>query len=109
MDKYEFIQKIGEGAYGKVYKAVDKSTGQLVAVKKTVIESDEGVPPTTIREVRSWWWCGLRVLRLNWAGARGEGDTDFPVADDWEMPQRRQSAGRGANRGQRGGVAVPDL
>ncbi|KAE8663737.1 Cyclin-dependent kinase B1-1 [Hibiscus syriacus] len=52
MDKYEKLEKVGEGTYGKVYKAKDKATGQLVALKKTRLEMDEeGVPPTALREV----------------------------------------------------------
>ncbi|KAK2985511.1 hypothetical protein RJ640_008684 [Escallonia rubra] len=47
-DKYEKLEKVGEGTYGKVYKA----TGQLVTLKKTRLEMDEeGVPPTALREV----------------------------------------------------------
>ncbi|RXI01625.1 hypothetical protein DVH24_014974 [Malus domestica] len=52
MEKYEKLEKVGEGTYGKVYKAKDKATGQLVALKKTRLEMDEeGVPPTALREV----------------------------------------------------------
>ncbi|KAK4771243.1 hypothetical protein SAY87_031775 [Trapa incisa] len=52
MEKYEKLEKVGEGTYGKVYKAKDKVTGQLVALKKTRLEMDEeGVPPTALREV----------------------------------------------------------
>ncbi|KAK2983593.1 hypothetical protein RJ640_023127 [Escallonia rubra] len=47
-DKYEKLEKLGDGTYGKVYKA----TGQLVAFKKTRLEMDEKcVPPTALREV----------------------------------------------------------
>jgi len=35
VDKYEKLEKVGEGTYGKVYKEQDKATGQLVALKKT--------------------------------------------------------------------------
>lgn len=38
MDQYEKLEKIGEGTYGKVYKAVDKTNGRLVALKKTRLE-----------------------------------------------------------------------
>lgn len=52
MEKYEKLEKVGEGTYGKVYKAQDKKTGKLVALKKTRLEMDEeGIPPTALREI----------------------------------------------------------
>jgi len=49
---YEKIEKIGEGTYGKVYKARDKKINKIVALKKTRIEmDDEGLPSTALREV----------------------------------------------------------
>lgn len=49
---YQKIEKIGEGTYGVVYKARDRATGQIVALKKIRLESEEeGVPSTAIREI----------------------------------------------------------
>ncbi|CAL0328711.1 unnamed protein product [Lupinus luteus] len=51
-EAFEKLEKVGEGTYGKVYRARDKVTGKIVALKKTRLhEDDEGVPPTTLREV----------------------------------------------------------
>jgi len=32
--KYEILQKLGKGAYGIVWKAIDKRTKEIVAIKK---------------------------------------------------------------------------
>uniref|UniRef100_A0A4W6DTH4 Cell division control protein 2 homolog n=1 Tax=Lates calcarifer TaxID=8187 RepID=A0A4W6DTH4_LATCA len=52
MEDYLKIEKIGEGTYGVVYKGRHKATGQVVAMKKIRLESEEeGVPSTAVREV----------------------------------------------------------
>ncbi|KAL0249442.1 hypothetical protein GEMRC1_004674 [Eukaryota sp. GEM-RC1] len=50
--RYNRIEKVGEGTYGVVYKCKDTETGQLVALKKIRLENeDEGIPSTAIREI----------------------------------------------------------
>ncbi|XP_035549059.1 cyclin-dependent kinase B2-1-like [Juglans regia] len=45
MDAYQKLEKVGEGTYGKVYRAKEKATGNIVALKKTSLhEDEEGVP-----------------------------------------------------------------
>lgn len=52
MEAFEKLEKVGEGTYGKVYRARERATGRIVALKKTRLhEDEEGVPPTTLREV----------------------------------------------------------
>ena len=34
LKKYEILQKLGKGAYGIVWKAIDKRSKEIVAVKK---------------------------------------------------------------------------
>lgn len=48
----EADQWITPGTYGVVYKGKDNRTGDIVAMKKIRLESeDEGVPSTAIREI----------------------------------------------------------
>jgi len=48
MDQFEKLEKIGEGTYGKVYKAKCKRTGRLVALKKTRLEVSGATRPLRI-------------------------------------------------------------
>lgn len=52
MDRYQKIEKLGEGTYGIVYKAQNKVTQDIVALKRIRLDNeDEGVPCTAIREI----------------------------------------------------------
>ena len=58
MSNYKRLEKVGEGTYGVVYKAIYKPTKQLVALKKIKLEDEkDGVPPTSLREI-----CVLKEL-----------------------------------------------
>lgn len=53
VDKFDIIGIIGEGTYGQVYKARDKDTGEMVALKKVRLDNEkEGFPITAIREIK---------------------------------------------------------
>merc|ERR1719420_1200178 len=55
--QYERLEsKIGEGTYGKVHKARDVNTGQIVAIKKSKVSDADvemgGIPFTVLREIK---------------------------------------------------------
>ncbi|KAK0144885.1 Cyclin-dependent kinase 13 [Merluccius polli] len=53
VDKFEIIGIAGEGTYGQVYKAKDKDTAEMVALKKVRLDNEkEGFPITAIREIK---------------------------------------------------------
>ncbi|CAL8070009.1 unnamed protein product [Calicophoron daubneyi] len=56
---FEFLVEVGEGTYGHVYKAHDRITGEIKALKKVRLENErEGFPITAVREIKI-----LRQLR----------------------------------------------
>jgi len=51
-EKYEKRERLGEGTYGVVYKAIDTQSKKVYAIKKIKLDrEDEGVPSTTLREM----------------------------------------------------------
>lgn len=59
MQKYDKLEKIGEGTYGTVFKARNKDGGEVVALKRVRLDDDdEGVPSSALREI-----CILRELK----------------------------------------------
>ncbi|XP_057493940.1 LOW QUALITY PROTEIN: cyclin-dependent kinase G-2 [Actinidia eriantha] len=52
VDVFERLNKIDEGTYGVVYRAKDRKTGEIVALKKVKMEKErEGFPLTSLREI----------------------------------------------------------
>jgi len=49
--QYDIMERLGEGNYGKVYKATCRHTGQLKALKQMKFGSEDGVPSTAMREI----------------------------------------------------------
>lgn len=41
MERYEKLNKIGEGTYGVVYKARELDTGEMIALKRIRLEQEE--------------------------------------------------------------------
>lgn len=53
IENYFYLNKIHEGVYGIVFRAKDKITGDIYAIKKVKLNKDnkEGFPITSIREI----------------------------------------------------------
>lgn len=52
VDEYTHLSKIEEGTYGVVFKAKDKRTGEIVALKKVKMDHEHnGFPITSLREI----------------------------------------------------------
>jgi cyclin-dependent kinase len=52
MERYQRLEKIGEGTYGQVYKAKDRRTDTIIALKRIRLEAEgEGIPSNAIREI----------------------------------------------------------
>ena len=77
-DRYEKMERLGEGTYGVVFKARDTVQNSIVALKKIKLENeDEGVPSTAMREISilkelqphpnivQYVWCELGCDRLS--------------------------------------------
>ncbi|KAI8925355.1 kinase-like domain-containing protein [Entophlyctis helioformis] len=66
LSQFDIVHQVGEGTYGKVFKATHRTSGQLVALKKIFLKEDDkgkeknksGFPITTIREIEI-----LRAIR----------------------------------------------
>lgn len=55
---YERLNQIEEGSYGVVYRARDKDTGEIVALKKLKLEEEKnGFPITALREINALMTC----------------------------------------------------
>ena len=54
VENYEKLNRIEEGAYGIVYRAQDRTTGEIVALKKLKLEREKnGFPVTSLREIHT--------------------------------------------------------
>lgn len=60
IENYKILNKIEEGTYGIVYRAIDRATGETVALKKLKWPKDErdGFPVTSLREINA-------LMRIN--------------------------------------------
>ena len=55
---YEKLNQIEEGSYGVVFRAKDKQTGDIVALKKLKLEEEKnGFPITALREIYALMSC----------------------------------------------------
>lgn len=57
-ENYEYIGQIGKGTFGTVYKAKEKNTGEIVALKRVQYNDEkDGFPLISLREIKTLITC----------------------------------------------------
>jgi protein kinase len=56
MQRYKVTKQLGDGTYGSVFKAVNKQTGEVVAIKKMKRKFYSWDECLALREVRSAYY-----------------------------------------------------
>ncbi|PNW73858.1 hypothetical protein CHLRE_13g575650v5 [Chlamydomonas reinhardtii] len=81
VSNYEKLHRIGEGTYGVVYKARDRTTGEIVALKRVRFDrSRDGVPVTSVRELRVLQACHHpNIVQLKKVVTGSQADSVFLV------------------------------
>uniref|UniRef100_A0A914H864 cyclin-dependent kinase n=1 Tax=Globodera rostochiensis TaxID=31243 RepID=A0A914H864_GLORO len=66
VSEYECLNKISEGTFGVVYRAQNKRTDEIVALKRLKMEKEyQGFPITALREINMLLKCGTHANVLN--------------------------------------------
>ena len=53
LKQYTLMSKLGEGTFGEVHKAESRETGEIVAMKKIIMQYEkDGFPVTALREIK---------------------------------------------------------
>lgn len=87
-ERYEKLNRIGEGTYGAVYRARDKLNNGIVALKRCFPhhEATDGFPVTTLREIsllRECWDCPY-IVNLREVAVSSSRSGIFLVFDYYE-------------------------
>lgn len=85
MQRYKVTGQLGDGTYGSVFKAVNRQTGEVVAVKKMKRKFHNWDECLALREVR--WWGTSREVSV-----RG----DCGLCTEWRLVSCTYNSGRGA-------------
>lgn len=92
VDEYEKLNKINEGTYGVVYRARDKKTGDIVALKKIKMnvgrEDEYGFPMTSLREINILLSCNHPSIVNVKEVVVGNSDSVFMVMEHLEHDLR---------------------
>ena len=79
--EFEMVKKINEGTYGTIYKAKDKKTGEIVALKKAIVD----LPFDGVDDFREGEEEGSEVdEEARFAGAGGTHDDDHLLFEAME-------------------------
>lgn len=90
VNEYQKLSKINEGTYGVVYKAKDRKTEEIVALKmiKMNMEDEYGFPLTSLREINILLSCNHPSIVNVKEVVVGNGDSVFMVMEHLEHDLR---------------------
>lgn len=64
-NRYQLLNRIGEGVHGVVIKAIDLRNNQIVAIKKIPLKTKYGgISPYTLREIKILQHCDCENVRI---------------------------------------------